>query len=120
MSVLDLADNNLTTVSGLPNTLTSLNLSYNNLSAFNGAGFADLAWLDLTNNALTSFTDIGFSSLQVLYLETNQITAFDSAGMPVIQELYLGDNQLNSFSLNNLAASLTTLDLSNNSITSFV
>jgi Leucine-rich repeat (LRR) protein len=103
------------TVSG---DITTLYLSNNQLTSFDGTGLTSLAYLYLSNNQLTSFDGTDLTSLTQLYLENNQLTSFDPTGLTSLTNLGLYDNQLTSFDGTGLS-SLTTLFLENNQLTSF-
>ena len=107
---------NITSVIGkIPNNITYLNLSNNQLKEFTQELPTALLQLDLHNNQLTEFTQILPPNLKYLYLHNNQLTEFNQELPPSLQEIYLLGNQLKEFT-QELPPRLRFLYLNNNPI----
>ncbi len=83
--------------------ITSLNLSFNDITSLNVSdfdGLTSLEYLYLNNNALTALPETvfrGLTSLQVLLLNNNALTALPETvfnGLPSLRALLLLNNQL--------------------------
>ena len=109
----------LTSVTNLPTSLTTLELSSNQLSTFDGSDLINLTSLYLGGNQLTSFDGTDLTSLTMLNLGYNQLTSLSGFIFPTsLTQLNLYNNQLTSFDGTGLT-SLNYLYLQNNQITSF-
>jgi Leucine-rich repeat (LRR) protein len=111
-------------LSGLSSSVQTLDLSYNQLSAFTPTVLPQgLTNLYLNNNLLTGFTPtISFPlNMTNLYLNNNLLTIYNpSSPIPSIQTLNLSYNSIVNFSPNQpLPSSLNTLNLSYNPLTTF-
>jgi len=78
--------------------LQSLDLSYNQLTSFYGAGMSNLSNLYLGYNQLSSFDGSSMYNLQYLYLNSNQLRSFDATGMTNLYQIDLSSNLLYSLS----------------------
>ena len=97
LTLLNIGNNQLTSLTNLPTSLTNLQLSNNQLTSFNGTGLSSLIKLEVSNNQLTSFDGTGLSaSLTTLELANNQLTSFDGTDLSGLVNLILCGNQLTS------------------------
>jgi len=105
------------TVSG---DIILLELSYDQITSFDGTGLTGLTDLRLDNNGLTSLNDFIFPpSLTSLSLGNNQLTEFDGTDLVNLTQLYLNNNGLISLDNFIFPTSLTNLGLGSNQLTSF-
>jgi hypothetical protein len=105
------------TVSG---DITLLDLSYDQITSFDGTGLTGLTDLRLNNNSLTSLDNFIFpASLTQLVLSSNQLTSFDGTDLVNLTQLFLNKNGLISLDNFIFPASLTHLNLDENQLTSF-
>jgi len=125
LTSLSLGGNILTgfTTSGISSVLTTLDLSYNNLTSFSSDLPNSTTDLYLNNNSITSvtLTPTVSSSIVNLYLNNNSLTGF-TAIYPLlnVKTLNLSNNLITSLNFAYpLPISIETLDLSNNLLTSF-
>ena len=97
LTLLNIGNNQLTSLTNLPTSLTNLQLAINQLTSFNGTGLSSLIKLEVSNNQLTSFDGTGLSaSLTTLELANNQLTSFDGTDLSGLVNLILCGNQLTS------------------------
>ena len=127
LSTLNLGGNILsgfTPTSGFSSVLTTLDLSYNQLTSFNVSLPDSLTDLYLNNNTLTGFTPTSSlpAGLINLYLNNNLITTFNPS-YPLsyyLNTLNLSNNLLTGFTPSQaLPSGLVNLNLSNNQISTF-
>lgn len=130
LSQLSMKNNTLSTLpSPLWYGLANLNIIYlnnNQISSFSSACFpAGLNTIDFSNNMLTGLNNIqGFSGLKALqnvYVKNNRLTTVDTTtfgASPLLSVIDLTGNFLKSFpDFSGVAASLSSLRLTNNSLT---
>lgn len=108
ISELNLRNNNISSISGLKNlnldSLTSIDLSFNNLSSID----------------LNEFSQIGKNCesdnmLHTINLSCNKITTVSVYSLPSLQNLFLQENLIKGIDISTL--NLSTLNISNNKIT---
>lgn len=98
--------------------LKCLNLAYNQLWFFNGAGLKNLSILYLNNNNLLFLDTTDLENLIDLNLCNNQLPFFNGVGLKNLQKLYAMKNEIIGFNGDELSE-LLDLDLKNNQITNF-
>jgi Leucine-rich repeat (LRR) protein len=104
---------NITSLEGLPPTLTTLYISRNSITSLEGLP-PTLTTLYISRNRITSLEGLP-PTLTTLYISYNQITSLEGLP-PTLTELYISNNQITS--LEGLPPTLTTLYISCNRITS--
>ena len=88
----------------LKGKITSLNCSYNMLTALNVQGLTALQSLECYNNQLTELNVQGCTSLQGLSCGNNQLTELNVQGLTALQSLACRDNQLTELNVQGLTA----------------
>jgi Leucine-rich repeat (LRR) protein len=100
------------------NTLTSLNVSYNNISDLTGIeAFTALDTLYCVYNQLTSLNVSQNTALTSLWCYDNQLTSLNVSQNTALTSLWCYDNQLTSLDVS-LNTALTSLNCSYNQLTS--
>ncbi|MCF0146753.1 MAG: hypothetical protein HUJ73_09245, partial [Eubacterium sp.] len=86
-------------------SLTSLNCTYNNLTALNVSGCTELSDLNCDHNNLTALDVSGCTKLSVLNCQRNNLTELDLSGcLTSLTELWCGVNDLTELDLTGCTA----------------
>jgi len=109
----------------LPASTTTLNLSYNlitRLTAQHISHLAQIVLISLQNNMLTDISNDAFvncPSLHSLFLDHNVLSSMSFVNRTSLQELHISHNSIAVLEMGNITLSLTTVDLSFNSLHQF-
>jgi Leucine-rich repeat (LRR) protein len=116
VSSLNLSFANLTTFStSIGDSFALLNLSHNFLSSFNASKLMKLKALDLSHNNLSEFNLEGHALLQSLDVSLNSLTTFKCIHCESLKSLNLSKNLLTKVALEN-SNSIKLIDLSANEL----
>ncbi|KAM3130867.1 Protein nud1 [Paramecium bursaria] len=123
IKVLIISGNRLTLLQDLPQTLTIVDASMNNLSYVKLSNLNNLRILHLQKNQITSFSFQGLLKIQKLYLDENKISQLtDIPVLPKLQILSATNNYITQISESQILQNLQKLQefyLLNNPITKF-
>lgn len=109
----------------LPPNAKSLNLSCNRITRVSAQAIGHLSYIEvisLRNNRLTAiFSDsfVNCSALRTLYLDHNMLSSLRFVQMTNLRELHMSHNLVTMLDTGNTVLSLTTVDLSFNSLRQF-
>ena len=120
LTYLECSNNQLTSLSGIPNTIKTINCSNNKLTylnivekpalyAFDCSNNKSLTQLYVYHNALTSLNVVGCSALTTLYCNGNKLTSLSVSGCSSLNKITIAKNQIKGSGMQTLVNTLRTI-----------
>ena len=99
LQIVNLSSNEITDISNLPKTMTSLDLCYNKINDISHIkNLTELTYLNLSRNNITDISSLeGLSKIEVLDLSTNPISDISPISRTVAYGIYLVDTLVNPY-----------------------
>ncbi|BFM43115.1 hypothetical protein CFS9_17560 [Flavobacterium sp. CFS9] len=120
LEVIDLTNNNLTTLNFSKNLyLTDIKCSNNLITSINTSLNTDLKYLICSNNKLTGLSLNNNSKLRQLQANNNLLTTLSLSNNPLLEDLNCDKNNLTALNINSSTA-LKTLSFTQNQISTIV